>query len=232
MIPDDKEPKRTIYESDEEEDDEDYLSGSEEDEMELGESESDELDDLDDPRIMEVDSEEDEAPPLVLKVEPKKGKNKRAAEESDEEPASLDDIMAKSLKPADKSADIEPKLSKKQLKKLKKNDGKAAAVAADTAATKATSDKKVSFAKNLEEGPSSSATANGDKKSTEKPKENGATTKSQVKVISGVQIDDRKGGDGRAAKKGDRVGMRYIGKLKDGKVFDCKHVCKVTFRTS
>ena len=35
-----------------------------------------------------------------------------------------------------------------------------------------------------------------------------------------MTIDDKKLGTGPAAKKGDRVGMRYIGKLKDGKVFD------------
>ena len=39
---------------------------------------------------------------------------------------------------------------------------------------------------------------------------------------NGVTIDERKSGTGKQAKTGDKLGMRYIGKLKDGKVFDCK----------
>lgn len=113
--------------------------------------------------------------------------------------------MDKSLK-----NDEEPKLSKKQLKKLKNNKGDAVAVEEakeDTA--KAGKDKKVQFAKNLEQGP----TPSGDKKTDAKP---------AVKTVNGVKIEDRKVGSGRACKKGDRVGMRYIGKLTDGKVFDGK----------
>ena len=33
-------------------------------------------------------------------------------------------------------------------------------------------------------------------------------------------MDDKRLGSGAVAKNGDRVDMRYIGKLKDGKVFD------------
>lgn len=36
----------------------------------------------------------------------------------------------------------------------------------------------------------------------------------------GIVIEDRTIGDGPQAKRGARVGMRYIGKLKNGKVFD------------
>lgn len=161
--------------------------------------ESDELDDLDDPRIMEVSDEEAEAPVLIeskksKKADAKKGKNKRAAEESPETPAaaeSLDELIAK--------ADGEQKLSKKQLKKLKANDGKAVPVAAE-----GTPDKKVQFAEKLVQGPTKTAT--------------GPT------VIKGVTVDDKKAGDGKPAKNGSTVAMRYIGKLKggkeDGKVFD------------
>lgn len=225
VIPDDKEPKQTIYDDDE---DDDYDSASDENELGLDESESDELDSLEDPRITEVASEdEDEAPALVKKAEPKKGKNKRAAEDSDGEPSTnLDDIMAKALKPTEPSAEAEPKLTKKQMKKLKKNDGKAAAPATEASvikpeAVKEKTDKKVSFAKDLEEGASSSATVNGEKKpSPSNPDTKASGPKRDVKIVQGVTIDDRKTGTGRAAKKGDRVGMRYIGKLKDGKVFD------------
>jgi FK506-binding nuclear protein len=145
----------------------------------MSEDESDDLDDIDDPRITEVDSEE-EAPKLV---ETKKGKNKRAAESLDEQMAQAD----------------EAKLSKKQQKKLKNNKGEA------IAAEESKADKKVQFAKNLEQGPTGS---------TAKKAETG------VKVVRGVTVDDRKIGKGRAVKEGDTVGVRYIGKLENGQVFD------------
>ena len=217
------------------------------DEDELDDDEeSDELDDLEDPRITEVGSEEEadeeEAPKLVKKAEQvQKGKNKRVREASsdNEAPASLDEIMAKSLKtekPTSNGAtNDEPKLSKKQLKKLKNNAGKAVEAAAENknvmkedsvAGAKdspAKGDKKVQFAKNLEQGPAKSDT---DKIKAETKKEEGRPKPSLgVKTVQGVKIDDRKLGSGRAAKKGDKVGLRYIGKLsKDGKVFDGKRV--------
>lgn len=106
------------------------------------------------------------------------------------------------------------KLSKKQQKKLKNNKGEA--VAKDQAKTEASKespakgDKKVQFAKNLEQGPTGPAAA----------AEKGSTL--GVKVVGGVTVDDRKLGSGRAVKKGNRVEVRYIGKLADGKVFDCR----------
>lgn len=162
------------------------------DEDELSE---DELDDIEDPRIVEVESEE-EAPALIKAAEKKgKGKNKRAAEE--EEAATIDELI-------DQAA--AGKLSKKQAKKLKNNAG--VAVAAEDASS-AKSDKKVSFAEKLEQGPTPSP-AGKDKAAANGPR-----------VVGGVTIDTKKVGEGEEAKKGDRVGMRYIGKLqKDGKVFD------------
>ena len=230
-----------LYDGEDEEDD--YDMSPDEDEFDYDE-ESDELDDLEDPRITEVASEEEEPPKLVKKDEiEKKGKNKRAHEESDDEniapaPASLDDIMAKSLKPAEPSTNGETKLSKKQLKKLKNNAGKAVEAAVekkdikqeDGAADKDSpvkSDKKVQFAKNLEQGPASSPTTlRGDSKEktgTDSKREEAKRKASLgVKVVQGVKVDDKKLGKGPAAKKGSRVGMRYIGKLNDGKVFDCE----------
>ena len=152
--------------------------------------------------------------------------------------------MAKSLKPAEPTTIGEPKLSKKQMKKLKNNAGKAVEAALenkdvkkdekkdakkdDTAPKDVASpktDKKVQFAKNLEQGP-----ANGAKdrkpegKSDSKPgsKKDGDKPKASlgVKTVQGVKVDDKKLGQGPAAKKGNKVGMRYIGKLEDGKVFD------------
>lgn len=186
------------HDHDDEDDEDDYDLSPDEDELDMDElmamddDESDDLDGMDDPRITEVDSEE-EAPKLV---EAKTKGKKRAAEEE-----SLDEMMAKGAK--GKAAKEEPALTKAQQKKLKKNNGDAAAVEPKKE-TKA--DKKVQFAKNLEQGP----TPNGDK----------PTGTLGVKEVKGVKIDDKKLGKGVAAKSGNTVSMRYIGKLEDGKVFD------------
>ncbi|TVY59182.1 FK506-binding protein 4 [Lachnellula cervina] len=203
-----------VYDSSDDEDDEDYDLSPDEDELELDldDDESDDLDALENPRITEVASDEEEAPKLVAKAE-KKGKNKRSADQIDEG-ASLDDIMAKSLK---SEAAEEPKLTKKQ-KKLKKNNGEAAPATPEskgadakepTSAKSDKSDKKVQFAKNLEQGPTGSEAPAKGNKATLGPK-----------TVNGVKIDDKKLGTGPIVKNGDKVGMRYIGKLVDGKVFD------------
>jgi len=209
--------------------------------------ESDALDDLEDPRITEIASQDEEEPPkLIKKDEPaKKGKNKRAHEESSEveaPTASIDDIMVKSLKPAETApngvTNGEPKLSKKQAKKLKNNAGKPVDAdvgekdvkKADTPSKDSDSlkrDKKVQFAKNLEQGPSASPSTVksdvADKTKAETKREDVRPKASLgVKTISGVKIDDKKLGAGPAAKKGSKVSMRYIGKLNNGRVFDCK----------
>lgn len=196
-----------MYDPDsDEEDDYDLEPGSDE---EIDYDSEDELDDIEDPRITEVEDEE-EAPELVQasKKADKKGKNKRPAED-DSEPAtgaSIDELIAK--------AEEKP-LSKKQLKKLKKNDGTATEAKAEEPASASKSDKKVSFAKQLEQGPTPTK-ADAKKADDKKP----AAT-SGPRVVQGVTIDDKKLGTGPAAKAGDKVGMRYIGKLeKDGKVFD------------
>ncbi|KAI0863083.1 hypothetical protein F4860DRAFT_89951 [Xylaria cubensis] len=181
---------------DDEDDDYDLPEGLDGMDEYESDSEADELDDIEDPRITEIDSDEEEAAPKL--VETKKGKNKRPAEEEVE---SLDDMIAK-----------QSKLNKKQQKKLKNNKGepvaKEEAKAEVAKETPAKGDKKVQFAKNLEQGPTGPAAA----------AEKGATL--GVKVVGGVTLDDRKIGSGRVVKKSNRVEVRYIGKLTDGKVFD------------
>ncbi|OCK83016.1 hypothetical protein K432DRAFT_390785 [Lepidopterella palustris CBS 459.81] len=208
-------------------DDMDYDLSPDEDELDdEDDEEEDVLDGLQDPRITEVDSEE-EAPKLV-KADKKKGKNKRPADDSDDEQqaSTLDDLISKSLKPAEPTINGEQKLSKKQLKKLKKNDGQAVATAEEAPAkkeqngTKETpgsdkSSKKVQFAKNLELGPTGSPNVDAKKDQNASPK-----TGLGIKIVQGVTVDDKKLGTGPAAKKGDKIGMRYIGKLQNGKVFD------------
>ncbi|KAI1395469.1 hypothetical protein F4819DRAFT_478336 [Hypoxylon fuscum] len=180
---------------DEDEDDEDVYGIDGIDDYDTADSEVDELDNIKDPRITEIDTDEEEAPKLVV-VESKKGKNKRRAEEAE----SLDDLMAKA------EGAEGAKLSKKQQKKLKNNKGEAVEAEAEPAGAK--SDKKVQFAKNLEQGPTGSAAA-----------EKGASP--GVKVVQGITLDDRKVGSGRTVKKGNKVDIRYIGKNQhDGKIFD------------
>jgi FK506-binding nuclear protein len=168
----------------------------------MDESEEDGLDGLENPRVTEVDSEE-EAPKLV---DAKKGKknNKRAAEEE----ASLDDLISKAATNGEAKA----------AKKVKKNDGKAVAAEpkkAEKVETPSSDKKKVQFSKNLEMGPTGSPRVD-EKKEAAKPAAKGPRN------VSGVTVEDKKEGKGKAAKKGDRVEMRYIGKLKNGKVFDCE----------
>lgn len=189
------------YDSEDEDEDE-YDLSPDEDELYGDEDSEDELDDMEDPRIMEI--EDDEAPALVPAKTEKKADKKGKKRAAEDEAETLDDLISKA-KPAEKNA-----------KKVKTNEGKA--VPADEAAKKletpaAKSDKKVQFSKNLELGPtgsSSPAVAKGAEKSKAPA----------VKTVNGVTIDDKKIGSGPAAKKGDRIGMRYIGKLQNGKVFD------------
>lgn len=201
-------PPDDVEDDEDEEDDDEYDLHSALEDMadEDSDAMSDELDAINGTeRIKEIDTDDEEAPRLV---EPKSKKNskKRAAEEEAE---GLDELIAKD----------EKKLSKKQLKKLKNNQGEA--VAAEEAKSKdspaAKGDKKVQFAKNLEQGPTGPAK---DKLPKADEKKTPAKAALGVKVVNGVTIDDRKLGTGRTVKNGDRVGMRYIGKLQSGKVFD------------
>lgn len=193
-------------------------------------SEIDELDDLEDPRITEVDDEMDMKTLIKQAGELKKGKNKRPAEDSGDEEPALDDMISKSLKKdPTATAAAEPatngetkklsKSEKKRQKKLKTNEGAAAdapAVAAATPETSGAKDKKVQFAKNLEQGPTPSPAQS----STAKASTPTASTTPSVRTVQGISIDDRKVGSGPAAKKGNTLSMRYIGKLDSGKVFD------------
>ncbi|TLD20410.1 hypothetical protein PspLS_08500 [Pyricularia sp. CBS 133598] len=188
--------------SDDEDDSDDEYDLTPDMEDVLGDGESVSSDDLDEidgaMRVEEIDTDDEEAPKLVKAKDSKKSK-KRPAE--DDEAEGLDALIAQ---------EAESKLSKKQQKKLKNNKGEAVEAETKEKATPAKGDKKVQFAKNLEQGPTGSA---------EKPKANGKASLG-VKTVQGITIDDRKLGQGRVAKSGDKVSMRYIGKLTNGKVFD------------
>jgi FK506-binding nuclear protein len=230
-------PEQLGSDDDDSEEDEDDLLEDDGGLYEVATSESeeeiDELDNLAAPRLTEV--EEDEEAPTLIKVTKKKGKRVALELDDDEVDAALDDLIGASKQESKKEGKKEGKKDKHPSKKLKNNEGQAitgsdATVANgstkkdDTKAkepkpTKSTgknekkdspangSAKKVQFAEKLEQGPTPSANVNGSL---------------GKKVVKGVNIDDRKAGNGPTAKKGDKIAMRYIGKLKDGKVFDCK----------
>ncbi|CUM47115.1 FK506-binding protein 3 [Debaryomyces fabryi] len=94
--------------------------------------------------------------------------------------------------------------------------------------------KSVQFTKELEQGPTGStlveekADKKGKKEKSKKeepkkqePKKEEASKKFPTKtLLGGVITEDRKAGKGQTAKSGNKVGIRYIGKLKNGKVFD------------
>lgn len=65
---------------------------------------------------------------------------------------------------------------------------------------------------------------NGAEKADKKEKKKEEVKKSKLsepKVLAGgVKVADNKVGTGPAAKSGDRVSVRYIGKLQNGKIFD------------
>jgi FK506-binding nuclear protein len=177
--------------------------------LEEDESEEDELDGLAHPRIMELD--EDEDVPQLVKSD-KKSKKRAAEEEADAAAGSSAKTETKKLKTnagnavaAGKNQPQETKESDKKEKPKSKKEAKKEAKEAKKNEQSQTNGKKVQFAEKLEQGPTpAKAAAQGPRN------------------VNGVMVDDKKSGTGPAAKKGDKVGMRYIGKLKDGKVFDGK----------
>ncbi len=185
------------------EDDDDYDSEDEDDEYDLSpdeeeldangdlydEDESDELDDIEEGKIQEIAHES------TLPAGMKRG---MADSDEDDEPT-LDDMIAQA-----EETQPEKKLTKKQKKKLKANNGSAVGAPTDSAAAAVAevdkNEKSVKFAKKLEQGPTG---ASGPKK-----------------LDGGVTVEDKKLGKGKKIKSGDKIGVRYIGKLENGKVFD------------
>ena len=92
--------------------------------------------------------------------------------------------------------------------------------------------KKVQFTKELEQGPTplkkdkkAEKAEKAEKAKAEKSEKSEKTEKAEKKfkvstLLGGVVTEDRKTGSGALAKLGNKVGIRYIGKLKNGKVFD------------
>jgi FK506-binding nuclear protein len=200
-------------EFDEDEENDLYDESPDEDELLFDdeEDEEDELDDLDG-RIEEITED------LSARIEGEsKGKSKgtkRPREEEEEAPELVDTSKKAVADDIDMSG-----LSKSQRKKLKKQRRES-----NESNPVNGSDKKVQF-DTTPKGPSPSASEStipakpalsAQVKSESKP----AAKKEKKTLANGVVIEDAKTGSGPMAKSGSKLAVRYIGKLKNGKVFD------------
>ncbi|ODQ65834.1 hypothetical protein NADFUDRAFT_82790 [Nadsonia fulvescens var. elongata DSM 6958] len=119
-------------------------------------------------------------------------------------------VIAKKEEPKKAPAAVKKEETKKapaavkEVKETKKRAAEIVEPKVDAKKTKKEDDKKsVTFNKELEQGPTKKAA---------KPVVR--------KIEGGVSVEDRTVGQGPVAKKGSKVGVRYVGKLKNGKIFD------------
>lgn len=114
-----------------------------------------------------------------------------------------DEAMETDEQPVEKVS----KSAKKKAKKQKGEDGKAVPVAIEEKAAEPKGDKKADKKEDKKEKK---------KQKTAEEKKGGA----YQELAGGVKIRDVKTGDGKAAKNGARVSMRYVGKLQNKQIFD------------
>ncbi|TCD68067.1 peptidylprolyl isomerase fpr4 [Steccherinum ochraceum] len=126
-------------------------------------------------------------------------------EEEDAPVAEASKASKKRPRESDTADEAEPKLSKKEKKKAKKlkaENGEAVPTGEANGVEEKKEKKK-------------------DKKEKKEAAEEKKTKLSEPRVLDGgVKVADNKLGNGPAAKNGDRVSVRYVGKLQNGKVFD------------
>lgn len=146
----------------------------------------------------ELDSDDEEAYDLE-DVSSDVEMNPDELDDLESDSSRFEEVVEEAPKPAKRPRDSDvaaekPKEPKnKKAKKLKAEDGKAVPAPAAEAPKEAPKKEKK-------------------EKVAEKPKER--------EISGGLKVKDVKIGDGAEAKKGARVGMRYIGKLTNGTVFD------------
>ena len=111
-------------------------------------------------------------------------------------------------------AQLSKSQKKKQAKKLKAADGKAVPAPEP--------EKKVEEKKEEKKEKKKKDKAERKEKSTQESdeKKEKGEKKAERALDGGVKVQDVKVGTGKQVKKGDKVGMRYIGKFLDGKIFD------------
>lgn len=128
----------------------------------------------------------------------------------------LDYTSGARIEEINESSEEEVEEEKPKTKKETKASKKRAAEAVEPKAApekskkqKKTEEKKVAFSKELEQGPTPS-----------EPKSTKSAEPKAKKLAGGITIEDKKVGSGPVCKKGDKVSVRYIGKLQNGKTFD------------
>ncbi|CCD27175.1 peptidylprolyl isomerase FPR4 NDAI_0J02830 [Naumovozyma dairenensis CBS 421] len=199
-----------IDSEDEVEDEEDYelegQSDSEEESDELvstPEEDEEIYHDAEDRLNAEIEDDLEEEEDIDAKLE--------ALENASDIDAHLEDLISKDEKNSKKrKQDKQAEQSQNKNKKAKKDK-------VEEPVSKKV--KKVEFKKDLEEGPTKKKQEPKQKKQESKPKKEEPQPKKRT-LQGGIIIEDRKVGEGSEARSGARVGMRYIGKLKNGKVFD------------
>ncbi|GAA5851148.1 hypothetical protein JCM9279_000339 [Rhodotorula babjevae] len=179
---------------------EDFDQPPSDDEEEYG-SDFDEGDDYDSDELegliagsSDEDMEEDTS--RIQEIQEKPSKKRAAVEDA---PVEADESTVSAASVAGLSKNQKKKLAKKQ----KTEDSEVVVAAAPAAAAP----KKEAAPAKKEEKPAA------------KKEEKKAGPKTQV-IAGGLEVTDSKVGTGAAAKSGNKVGMRYIGKLENGKVFD------------
>lgn len=152
------------------------------------------------------DEEEDDSRFMEIADEPKPKKAAKAvAAEAKKPAAAAAAAPASAAAPVEAAAADTSKLSKNQLKKLAKKEKTAAAPAEAAKPAAAAAAPAPAAVKKEEAKPAAAAKKAPSKKQT---------------TASGLTIEDNKVGSGPAAKAGQRVQMRYIGRLQNGKIFD------------
>lgn len=144
----------------------------------------------------------------------------------DEDEILSDDAMEYDLDELDNVEDVEGKIEELVEEEQQQNEKKRKAEDVKES-KKSKKEKTVKFNKELEQGPTPTKKEQPKKEQPKKeqPKKEQAAPAAAPKkkaqtIAGGVVIEDKTVGSGPVAKKGQKVGVRYIGKLKNGKVFD------------
>ncbi|PWN40461.1 hypothetical protein IE81DRAFT_325568 [Ceraceosorus guamensis] len=227
---------RKADEDDDDDDDDDELDLDSDDLAALMAEEDDEDDEDEDEYDSDASEEEDAAGRFTEVVEeaPARASKKRALSEVDAED-SMDvstaaEVTQAELQRAAKEAGLDAdlsKLSKNQKKRLNKKLKAAAAAAEGEIEQDVQVDAKVAKVQKLGQEPAvvkqtaiAATTPAVNAKAAVKDVKTATQQIKKTKLPSGLEIEDRKVGSGPAAKTGNRIGMRYIGKLLSGKTFD------------
>ncbi|KAL1920422.1 uncharacterized protein VTP21DRAFT_799 [Calcarisporiella thermophila] len=179
-----------IEDDEDEEDDEDYVMKEGEDESEEEDEEDEEFSDEDDQEVEENEKESDQEE-VEKSIEKKEGKIGAKEQESQKK-----------------------KSKEKKKEEAESKDQEKKAVDAKKEATS-----KVESSNNANESgkESEEATEESKTKNEKKPKEQPVK---QRKLANGLIIEEKSRGNGARAKFGKKVGIRYIGRIHGGKVFD------------